>query len=861
MTRERQREIALAVGLGVGYWALASYSLALPVRSSGISYVWPADGLALGALLCSKRRSWPAFLLAVFLGNALASNKPLALNLLYSSFNVFEPWLVAVVVTRVLGPRPSIGSLGRAFRFLMLTMAVMAFAILITDAVDWAVHRGDFWRTWDVWYLSNTVGMLLLAPLMIALSANPLQSSGPWSRLRAIEAVAMTLGLAGVAYMNFAVPGGRWLGVAATPMMVPALFLVWASIRFALPGGTLAVTILSLIAFWYTSQGLGPIAKNNPDLNEALIHLQIGLLVIAIAVTLISAIATDWRDALALGRATREKLDRALESAQLALFEVDVASRNVYLSEGWTEMIGAPRGEIHTTAAELFERVHPEDREALWERAVDAISGGGERHEMEHRVRCQDGRWIWVLSRAGIVGRDAAGGVARLAGTVVDINERKIAEQRLHYLATRDALTNLTNRALFADTLQKALDDAVRWKDRVAVVSLGLDRFTAINDSLGQQAGDLVLKTVAARLSELASADMSVARPGGDEFLVLVPVAQTAELVDRIAESIREAIARPIQVGKHELIVTASVGVAVFPDDADSAGLLIRNADIALHTAKTSGRNVVQYFSRGMNVAATSRLELEGAIRRGLERGQFLAHYQPQVDLATGAVIGYEALARWQHPRRGLVLPKDFIGVADASGLLVPLGERIFTMACNHAAKMQHRGPCRMSVNAAASQLRHPGFVASIEIALASSRLDPRLLEVEITEDSLVEDGAHEVAAVLDAIGRLGVHIAVDDFGTGYSSLAYLKRLPIDTVKIDRTFVSDLPGDSDAGAIVDAIIALSHKLDLRVIAEGVETEAQVDYLRKHECDEVQGFLFGKPQSFEALSSQRLERVD
>ncbi len=856
MKRFSDRELALALAVGIGYWSLASYSLALPVRSSGISYIWPADGLALGALLCSPRRSWLPFLLAVFLGNAFASNKPLLLNLLYSSFNVFEPWLVATIVTMVLGVRPAIGSLVGAFRFLSLTMAVMAIAILITNTIDSTIHHGDFWTTWQIWYLSNTVGMLVLAPLLVAVSTGVKGSVGPWSPQRLLEAAVLLLGLVAVMHFTFAVPDSPWLKLPSTPLMLPALFLIWAAIRFALPGGTLALAVFALIAFWYTTRGLGPIASANQELHRALIHLQLGLMLIAVAAILISAVATEWRQALDESRATRRKLDRALESARLALLEVDVRTRNVYVSEGWGEMIGAPRGETYATIAELLELVHPDDRDALWELGIRALSGTEERYEMEHRVRCRDGRWIWVLSRAGVVERDASGKAVRLAGTVVDISERKLTEQRLHYLATRDSLTDLTNRALFGDSLREVLDEAARWRDRVAVISLGLDRFTAINDSLGEQAGDLVLKTIAKRLTDVAGGDMRVARPGGDEFLVLVPGVHSPNRIDKIAESIRKVIAQPILVAKHELVVTASIGVAIFPDDADSAGLLIRNADIALHSAKAAGRNVVQYFAQRMNVAAASRLEVEGAIRRGLERDQFVVHYQPQVDLGTGEIVGYEALARWQRPERGLVLPGEFIPIADATGLLIPLGERILATACHDAARWQQHGPSRVAVNVAASQLRHTGFVKAVEDALASSQLDPRLLELEITEDSLIQHGADEVAMTLKAISGLGVKIAVDDFGIGYSSLAYLRRLPIDIVKIDRSFVTDLPGDADAGAIVGAIIVLSHKLGLNVIAEGVETQAQVEYLREQGCDQAQGYLFGQPQPLEALSPRR-----
>ena len=851
----RYRDLALAMLVGMGYWALAKYSFALPVRSSGISYVWPADGLALGALLCSHPRSWPYYLVAVFLGNALASNKPAALNLLYSSFNVFEPWLVAFVVTKMIGVRRRTASMASAFGFLVLTTAVMAVAIFITAAIDAAIHRGDFWIIWQVWYLSNTVGMLIFAPLLVAMTRDlPVEfERAPPKRF--VEAAALVAGLAISTYFTFSPPLALSPGFSAAPMLAPALFMVWGAIRFALPGGTLTLAIFSLMAFWYTAHGVGPVAEKNTALQIALLHLQLSLVVVAIAVILVSAVATEWRNALAESRATRAKLDRALESARLALFEIDAASGAVYLSEGWAEMIGAGHTETRTTLRELMELVDPEDRDAVWEIGLEAMSGDAACYDVQHRVRRADGTHIWVLTRGGVVERGGGGRALRFAGTIMDINERKLADQRLHYLATRDSLTGLPNRALFHDTLQQALDQAARWRDRLAVISLGLDRFTSINDSLGQQAGDLVLKEIAARLRSLATANMTVARPGGDEFLALVPVVHSREEILATAENIRKVISQPIRLDNKTLVVTASIGVAIAPEDADSPDSLTGNADIAMHSAKTAGRNAVHAFSRTMNAAAAGRLEAESALRRALERDQFLVHYQPQVDLMTGALIGYEALARWQHPKRGLVSPKDFVPIADSLGLLVPLGNQLLAKACADAARWQRHAACRVAVNAAVSQLRDPGFLETIEATLAASKLDPRMLEIEITEDSLVDHGAGNIATVLQELGAMGVQLAVDDFGTGYSSLAYLKRLPIDTVKIDRSFVIDLPNDAETGAIVGAIIALAHNLGLKVLAEGVETEAQAHYLRDHGCDLAQGYLFGRPQPYEALAAR------
>ena len=552
-------------------------------------------------------------------------------------------------------------------------------------------------------------------------------------------------------------------------------------------------------------------------------------------------------------RRSQERLARALDASGLALFDIDVATGNVYLSEGWAQIIGSEPGETHTTVGALLELMHPDERETMWKIAMEAMSGKRASYEVEHRVRRRDGQWVWILSRSRVVEHDATGRSVRMAGTNVDITERKHNEQRLHYLATRDTLTDLMNRARFGDLLGNAVEQASRQSGRVALISVNLDRFTMINDSLGLHVGDAVLKCVAGRLAAALSGENTVARPGGDEFLVLMPHIRSHHEAAATAELVLAAIIQPIAVGGHELVVTASIGIALYPDDGDSAGLLLRNADIALHNAKSAGGDNVKFFAEQMNLDVRGRLETEAAMRQGLVRGEFVVYYQPQIDLASGALVGFEALVRWQHPERGLVPPGDFIPIAESTGLIVALGEWVLNTACNQAVRWQRPGgpPTRMAVNVTARQFRQKGFVRTVKSALGSSGLDPRLLELEIIENAIMDHGT-DTTATLDAIRNMGVQLAIDDFGTGYSSLSYLKRLPIDTVKIDQSFVVDLPGDPDAGAIVRAIIALAHNLGLKVLAEGVETRAQFEYLRGQGCDQAQGYFFGRPQPPELL---------
>ena len=549
-------------------------------------------------------------------------------------------------------------------------------------------------------------------------------------------------------------------------------------------------------------------------------------------------------------RDTQERLERAMDAANLALFEVEVATGRVYLSESWAVMLGRESAPTQTTIKDLLEIVHPDERDKLWNLGLEGIKGEAVNYEVEHRVRNAKGEWIWVLSRARVVEHDGNGRVVRMAGTNIDITERKLAEQRIHHLATRDALTNLPNRTMFSNRLTETLGQS---PGGFAILSIGLDRFTTINDSLGHKAGDLVLRRMAGRISARAGERGLVARAGGDEFLVLVPKLEQTQEAAAHAASIRDAIAAPLAIDDHNLVITASVGIAIHPDDGNVPGLLLRNADTALHNAKKLGGNMVRFFDESMNRDAHSRFNVEVDLRRGLAKGEFRVHYQPKVEIGSGRIVGYEALVRWQHPEAGLVLPARFIGVAEDTGLILDLGERVLLEACGQAARWPRATPreAKVAVNVTARQFRDSGFTDMLSRTLEITGLDPQLLELEIVENAIM-DHAPETLATLRKLGEMGVELAIDDFGTGYSSLGYLRRLPIDTVKIDRSFVADAPTSPEASTIVRAVISLAHGLALKVVAEGVETSAQVDFLKEHGCDQAQGYYYGRPVPPEEL---------
>jgi diguanylate cyclase (GGDEF)-like protein/PAS domain S-box-containing protein len=448
--------------------------------------------------------------------------------------------------------------------------------------------------------------------------------------------------------------------------------------------------------------------------------------------------------------------------------------------------------------------------------------------------------------------RDAAGAVRNYVASFTDISEHKEAADRLAHLAYHDPLTQLPNRLAFESQLDLALKTCNRDGRQIAVMLIDLDRFKNINDTLGHHVGDGLLKEVAVRLRECVRASDIVARLGGDEFIIVLSDIDGPLVAASVAGKVQRNLADSYRVGEHVLYATPSIGISIFPNDGGDGDLLLRNADAAMYHAKSAGRNNYQFYAARMNEAASARLQLENALRQAIaaitpDSSQFLLHFQPQIDARSGRVVGLEALARWHSPSLGNVPPLDFIALAEETGLIQPLGDWIFWESCRQIRHFRQQGilDVRVAINISAQQLRHESLPFVVLGALACYDLTPADIELEITESTAMQNPEFTLAILNDLADR-GIMLAIDDFGTGYSSLAYLKHLPIQRLKLDRSFVKDIETDPNDAAICSATVALGHNLGLEVVAEGVETVAQRDFLARLGCDVLQGYLYSKP---------------
>ena len=567
--------------------------------------------------------------------------------------------------------------------------------------------------------------------------------------------------------------------------------------------------------------------------------------------------------------ALRTRLDKIASTAPVAIFELRAAPDGKitmpYSTPAITEIYGHTPEELAANVSLTAALTHPEDRprvEAMFRQHLELKTP----FHAEWRVQHPTKGIIWVEARS--TPDLQSDGTVTWYGYFHDITARKKMEEALRervliqekrerqirFLAYHDALTRLPNRSLLLSRLRQAVAQSQRSEETLAVLFLDIDRFKSVNDTLGHAGGDTLLQQVGRRLTETLRVGDTVARAGGDEFLILVPGLRSAEDAGPVAEHVLASLSAPFIVSGHTLRVTGSVGLSVCPRDATEADSLIKYADTALYLAKEQGRNTFRFFSPDLDARVRARMHLENDLRLAVDRNEFVLHYQPQIELSSGRITGVEALLRWQHPQRGLVPPNAFIPTAEETGLILPIGEWALRTACQqaHAWAEQGHPPTRISVNISGKQLNGTDIAGMVRRILTETHCEPRQLGLEITESVVMAD-PREAIRVIDTLHELGVEVAIDDFGTGYSSMAYLKRFALDRLKIDGTFIQGTPEDKNDVAIVQATIALARQFNLQVTAEGVETAAQRAFLQEHDCDAIQGFLVGAPVTGPDLS--------
>jgi diguanylate cyclase (GGDEF)-like protein/PAS domain S-box-containing protein len=543
-------------------------------------------------------------------------------------------------------------------------------------------------------------------------------------------------------------------------------------------------------------------------------------------------------------RQSEERYRTILDEMEDAYFELDLAGNITFTNDATCRHLRYPKEEL--LGANFQGHVNKEYVEKVYKAFNNIYTTGKPKRGISYKFTRKDGTRGFV-EMTGFPLQNQKGETIGFRGVGRDITERKRMEEEIQYQATHDALTGLSNRMMFSHLLNHAIQAARRYTRQLAVLFIDLDRFKIINDTLGHEAGDQLLQEITTRLKQTLRAADLVARLGGDEFVILIEEVSDSSQVATVAHKILTSIIKPITIMGQECRITASIGICMYPKDAEDEQSLLKNADIAMYLAKEEGKNNYQFYSEDIQAKSIERLSMETNLRFALERNELSLHYQAKVDFKTNKINGVEALLRWQNPNLGSVTPMQFITVAEESGLIIPIGRWVIRTACAQNVAWQRDGlpPICMAVNLSLRQLIHEFLVEDIQKALDDSGMAPNLLELEITE-SMVMHNPKRMIAVLTKIKSLGVRLAIDDFGTGYSSLGQIKHFPIDTLKVDRSFIRNIPQDAEDKAITEAIIAMGKTLSLTIVAEGVETVEQMNFLKDHSCDEMQGYYFSKP---------------
>ncbi|OUS31258.1 hypothetical protein A9Q99_04480 [Gammaproteobacteria bacterium 45_16_T64] len=557
-------------------------------------------------------------------------------------------------------------------------------------------------------------------------------------------------------------------------------------------------------------------------------------------------------------QSSEERFRTLTAASPVGVFQTDNEGNHIYVNDRWREITGIFEFEI--TFNGWIKALHPEERFNVIRRWKETIKNAKE-FKMEYRLLRESGETTTILCHAKpLTLNDECTG---FLGSISDMSELKSAQSQLEQMALYDPLTKLSNRHLFRNRLEKAIKQSQRSHHKLALLFLDIDHFKRINDTLGHDQGDELLRAIAHRLRFCTRPTDTIARLGGDEFTILIPEMEQTQQADTIARKVLDVLKVPIRLVGQEVIISSSIGITIGPEGNEDASALMKNADLAMYKAKEAGRDNYQFFSADMNTVIREQLKIENELRLALQNDEFELYYQPKVKLDCNQVFGYEALIRWNHPKRGLVPPNDFISVAEDTGLIIPIGEWVIKNACENIERFISYGLLpkdgHIAINLSARQFHESNLVSHVRDMIVSSNINPANLELEITE-SLIMDNVQNAIATLNQLRELGTYLAIDDFGTGYSSLSYLKQLPIQILKVDRSFVMDIPHDKDDMEITAAVIAMAHKLGLKVVAEGVEDNAQLEFLKQNKCDYIQGYLFGKPTPISELINTEMDNA-
>jgi len=780
-------------------------------------------GIGVAALLLAGPRSILPLALVSWILPVL-QGYPLQGVLALSLLNIVQPLLVQALL-----PKFALGGELRvkdSMRLLFAGPLVGAFFAascgVVIESVFFPASTTLLFFDWISWWLGDALFILIVVPFCFGLQH---QRAMIWpNRLAELLLVVVITGLGALLLSEF--NGHKELLFLLFPL------IIWSALRFGHVGNGVLGIVVALLAACsqFGNIWLGGVLST--------------LLLLSVVVTGVVLAASNQEDFVA-AKGTRLAA-QVFGSASQGILITDANARIVAVNAAFCRITGFEPKDAIGHISRMFKQQGQLD---INRKMLDELNTYGQwQGEMEDKRKCGEVYPAW-LSISAV--RDEQGRMTNYVGVFSDYTHRKSAEQRLYYLANHDPLTGLYNRM----ALQEKLNHAVLSADDkpFAVLFIDLDRFKTINDTLGHEVGDALLVTVAQRLQTVVSEYDVLARIGGDEFTILLEDAESLEQVSLVAEDLRQALIQPCVINGQELFVSCSIGVSVYPCDGKTPAALLKNADVAMYRAKETGKNNVQFFAANMNEMAFEHLMMENGLRHALERQQFCLHYQPKIDLASGRLSGLESLIRWNHPSLGLVPPVSFIPLAEESGLIVAIGEWVLFEACRQMCVWLKAGldiP-HVAVNLSPRQFQKENLVQQVKEALVQSGLPASRLELEITESMIMQDPKRAVQT-LNELKLMGVMLAIDDFGTGYSSLSNLKHFPIDSLKIDRSFVEGLPEDSDNAAITEAIIAMARKLRLTVVGEGVETAQQMLFLRKSGCHSVQGYLYSRALSADDL---------